>query len=308
MLSANSVNMRKAISHPFISELKRFVANQNATLGPVVTQISEIIQFNKSFDHDEIEQLQAKQRKLSEVTDMIHAAHIFHRCVRDSNSNPEANLDTQSSGASTNSNSTKRLHRDNILSLLVGDYLLAQSSVDMAELRYPKTVGLIARGLEDYTRGEFLKIQLFDDLQKQLDKSLPLPNVCKNIERYAQLTCGSLLSNACLSAALLAGYPDRTDATNDAQADEKSTRSKISDLVYSFGYYTGTAHRLIEILFCPDTNSQDDRPIIEMLDVRPLERSIREHISKAYDTLHNLPGGETHAQLESKLEEMRSRC
>lgn len=279
--------MMRKLSHPFIAELKRYVANQNATLGPIILSLSELIRVDKSKINKE-EEIKAKQRKLSEVTDMIHAAHVFHRCVRDNTANngTDASL------------SAKRLHQDNIMSLLVGDYLLAQSSVDMADLRYPKTVGLIARGLEDYTRGEFLKLQLLDQCEKN-QSNLNSLNIRDNIERYAELTCGSLLSNACLSAALLAGHAD---------IDENNDSNKISNLVFSFGFHTGSAHRLIEFLYCPNTNSEADKVFIESLDVKQFENSIGNHIDKAVELLLKTPDGNKRQPLLTMLDEMRTRC
>lgn len=270
----------KKLSHPFIAELKRYVANQNAILGPIVMSLSELIRI-KSTSSSKQEQIYAKQKKLSEVTDMIHAAHVFHRCVRDHT-------------CDNTSQTAKRLHQDNIISLLVGDYLLAQSSVDMADLRYPATVGLIARGLEDYTRGEFLKLQILDGYAK---KQLSSGDINESIESYAELTCGSLLSNACLSAALLSGHPDRSDDSVG-----------LSNTVFDFGFHAGSAQRLIEILYCPDTNSEADRAFIETLDKSQFKNSIHSHVDKSIDSLLKLPDGDKRPILLTMLSDMKNRC
>lgn len=269
----------RKLSHPFINELKRYVANQNATLGPVIMSLSELIKVNDNSTAKQAE-IYARQRKLSEVTDMIHAAHVFHRCVSD-------NI------CDTTSATAKRLHQDNVMSLLVGDYLLAQSSVDMAELRYPRTVGLIAKGLEDYTRGEFLKFQILEKYEKS---KLNQTDICHGIERYAELTCGSLLSNACLSAALLAGHPEKTDNPNE-----------LSSIVFAFGFHTGSAHRLIEFLHCPDTNSEADKVFIATLEVNQFEGSIRRHLDRSSDLLLALPDGSKRSSLLDVLNGMRER-
>lgn len=273
--------MASKFPHPFIAELKRYVASQNATLGPVVMSLSELINIEKSHENKR-KHVQDSQKKLSEVTDMIHAAHVFHRCVKDYNS--DISQDPKS----------KALHQDNVLSLLVGDYLLAQSSVDLADLRHPKTVGLIARGLEDYTRGEFLKHDLFERYRKGMLKQ---GDLLKDLERYAELTCGSLLSNACLSAALLAGYGDR-NLTNIGG---------ISNLVYNFGFHLGSAHRLIEFLYCPRTNSEADQEFITNLDVSQFAYSIRSHIDRALVVLLRLPEGGRRFALVDLLNNMKKR-
>lgn len=298
------------LSHPFIAELKRYVANQNATLGPIVLNLCNVIKFNRlgqpSANRQDEEIIVQKQRKLSQVTDMIHAAHVFHRCVRDNNNNKQQQQTSEAH--ETSISKSKRLHQDNVMSLLVGDYLLAQSSVDMADLRYPRTVGLIAKGLEDYTSGEFLKLQLVDRFQKDTrnKQHLNAIQICNEINRYAELTCGSLLSNACLSAALLAGYSETSNDTNHNNSNNNN--HNLANLVYSFGFHTGSAHRLIEMLYCPDTNSEDDRNFIKALDVKSLDESIRAHLDRSVELLYELPDGERRPALLEMLNKMKSRC
>lgn len=243
------------------------------TLGPIVMDVCELI---KVCEPNRFEEIRLKQRKLSEVTDMIHAAHVFHRTVR--NITPHKQLQDQ----------------DSVLSLLVGDYLLAQSSVDMASLRYPRTVGLVARGLEDYTKGEFLKLHLLEKrkqqrlsrnasaLSEQEDEAFHI-----GIRNYAELTCGSLLSNACLSALHLSGHMEETD--------------ELGALVQSFGHNTGSAQRLIEILNYP---SEDDKVILDSISSK-LEQYIKSYLDKSVSALHRLPDGRTRPTLLSMLDKMR---
>lgn len=241
------------------------------TLGPIVMDISELIRIQEPKRFDEV---RAKQKKLSEVTDMIHAAHNFHRCVSNENK--------------TDLTVTK--NQDNVLALLVGDYLLAQSSVDMASLRHPRTVGLIARCLEDYTRGEFLKLQLIESLQTA--HVLRLTDLQDAIKHYAELTCGSLLSNSCLSAILLAGHSDESD--------------QLANAVQSFGLYTGSAQRFIEMLYCPN---EDDKNFISLLPMptKHLGEFCRQYLEKSANILNQLPDGRTRPSLAAVLEKMSQR-
>lgn len=267
------------LSHPFIAELKRYVASQNAALGPIVMMLSDIISFSNVPVKDH-EQIKLKQKKLSEITDMIHAAHVFHRCVRDNNILGESD------------SNSKRLHQDNVMSLLVGDYLLAQSSVDLADLRYSRTVGLIAKGLEDYTRGEFLKLQLMQKKHRDIEE------IHQAIEKHAQLTCGSLLSNACLSTALLAGYEDR----------DKSKPGTLSDNLFSIGFHTGAAHRLIELLYHPDANSEEERILIQSLDASRFVESIDQHIDRSIGLIEHTVDKEKRSKLVETLCKMKEKC
>lgn len=241
-------------SHPFIAELKRYVANQKSNLSPFILSISDIINTASNGPNTSPIVIE-KQKKLSEVTDMIHAAYVFHRCIQDENHH------------------LATVKRDNIMSLLIGDYLLAQSSVDLAEIRWPETVGLIARGLEDYTRGEFMKLNS--------TATSPL-----NMEVYSELTCGSLLANACKSASLLGG--------------EKFTR--FNDLVYSFGLHAGTAHRLMECSNMGDTaNTSDSNKIC-------FKKLAKYRIDQAISSLFKLPDVEQRSYLLNKLDEIMLDC
>lgn len=238
------------------------------TLGPIVLDISELIKIHEPKRFDEV---RAKQKQLSEVTDMIHAAHNFHRCVRN-----ESKKDL-----------TVTKNQDNVLSLLVGDYLLAQSSVDMASLRNPRTVGLVAKCLEDYTRGEFIKLQLIESLQKT--HVLRLTDLQNAIKQYAELTCGSLLSNSCLSAIILAGHIDESD--------------DLAKMVRSFGLYTGSAQRFIEMLYCPN---EDDKNFISLLPMptKHLGEFCRQYLEKSANILKLLPDGRTRPSLATVLDKM----
>lgn len=291
--------MRK-FSHPFIAELKRHVATQNSTLGPIILSLCDLIKSNESSPEKQ-NLVKSNQIKLSQVTDMIHAAHVFHRCVRNHPNCDNTNVTEESNFIDATS---KRLHQDNVLSVLVGDYLLAQSSVDMADLRFPRTVGLIAKGLEDFTRGEFLKLQLLDRCEKDKSK-VNTASIRDGIKYYAELTCGSLLSNACLSAALLAGYSNAKWTKNGTMKSE--SEDNISEMVFRFGFHTGSAHRLIEFLHCPDNNSESEKAFMEVLDVKYFDDSISNHLDLAMDVLAKLPHGSKKSTLVSTLKEMRNR-
>lgn len=308
----------KRLSHPFISELKRYVANRNTSLGPVVLSLSELIEpwackignLDRDKAQKTVEHVRGLQKKLSEVTDMVHAAHVFHRCVKDKIF--QTSVEDQPTPAAEQAKTAKILQQDNIMSLLLGDYLLAQSSVDIADLRYPKTVGLIAKGLEDYTRGEFLKLKLFENHRGETSKHSQ-DELRIGLEKYAELTCGSLLSTSCLSAILLAGYPDiqlDVKTKNDESSANRfdTDDANLSRAAFDFGFHTGTAHRLIEFLYCPDTNSEDDQQFLKVLDVKSFTDSIRSHLDKAAKLLVSLPDGEKRLSLLELLANMRNRC
>lgn len=274
------------VSHPFIAELKRIVSIQEPTFRPVLSSLRDLIKLDKSRSRngDEVRKL---QNQLSEVTDMIHTAFTFHGCVSEETDSVEPDLGSPD-------RTFKAVHRDNVLSLLIGDYLLAQSSLDLAYLRFPKIVGLIAKSIEDYSTGEFQKLQLVEDME-----SHNLNHINSELLEFAQLTCGSLLANACLSTALLAGYPDRIH----------DNPTQLSDLVFKFGFHYGSAHRLLGLFYGRqiEHESDFDRRFYARLELSQFKKTIGSHIDDARNVLMNLPRGKRRGTLINLMDSMRKR-
>lgn len=274
------------ISHPFITELKRIVSIQEPTFRPILTSISELIKTDKSKSKD-TEDVRKSQNQLSEVTDMIHTAFTFHGCVGEEKPSVKSN-------SQISDQKFKAVHRDNVLSLLIGDYLLAQSSLDLAYLRYPKVVGLIAKSIEDYSTGEFRRLQLLEEIE-----SHKLSHLKEELLRFAQLTCGSLLSNACLSIAILAGHPNR----------EPNDITNIGNNVFKFGFHLGSAHRLLDLFYNRHIEHENDfdKRFYARLDKSLFGDDIESHLNDATSVLVNLPKGKKRTNLINLMETMRNR-
>ena len=83
----------------------------------------------------------ACQRRLAEITEMIHTASLFHDDVIDK-------ADTRRGVPSANR------AFGNKLAILAGDFLLARASVSLARLRSVETVELLSTVIEHLVKGE----------------------------------------------------------------------------------------------------------------------------------------------------------
>jgi geranylgeranyl pyrophosphate synthase len=83
----------------------------------------------------------ACQRRLAEITEMIHTASLFHDDVIDK-------ADTRRGAPSANG------AFGNKLAILAGDFLLARASVGLARLRSLETVELLSTVIEHLVKGE----------------------------------------------------------------------------------------------------------------------------------------------------------
>ncbi len=77
-----------------------------------------------------INSIQKHQRKLAEITDMIHVAHLLHRGVIDMKMTDTIGQDSQMCNK-------EDLQLGNNISILIGDFLLANASRGLAEIRQP---------------------------------------------------------------------------------------------------------------------------------------------------------------------------
>ncbi|KAG5191230.1 geranyl-diphosphate synthase [Tribonema minus] len=128
----------------------------------------------------------ACQRRLAEITEMIHTASLFHDDVIDK-------ADTRRGAPSANR------AFGNKLAILAGDFLLARASVSLSRLRSVETVELLSTVIEHLVKGEVLQMR---------------PHVdgagTRAFEYYVHKTyykTGSLMANSCQAAALLGGSP-----------------------------------------------------------------------------------------------------
>lgn len=147
------------------------------------------------------------QRRLAEITEMIHTASLFHDDVID-------DADTRRGQPAA--------HRafGNKMAILAGDYLLARASICLARLRNVDVVECMSTVIEHLVRGEVLQIK--DSRTGVADMEGYLR---KNFYKTA-----SLMANSCKSAALLGG----------------NTSPEVIDAAYIYGKHIGVAFQLID--------------------------------------------------------------
>jgi hexaprenyl-diphosphate synthase len=153
------------------------------------------------------------QRRLAEITELIHTASLLHDDVIDVST-------TRRSQPSANT------LFGNKMAVLAGDFLLGRASVALARLRDPEVTELLATVIANLVEGEFMQLK-----NTALDEKEPRWSE-ETIAYYLQKTylkSASLISKSCRAAALLGnGAPDVVEAA------------------YSYGRNLGLAFQLVD--------------------------------------------------------------
>lgn len=137
------------------------------------------------------------QRRLAEITELIHTASLLHDDVIDHSvsrrSAPSANLEF-----------------GNKMAVLAGDFLLGRASVALARLRDPEVTELLATVIANLVEGEFM--QLKNTARDEKNPAWTEDTVSYYLQK-TYLKSASLISKSCRAAALLGGStPDVVDA------------------------------------------------------------------------------------------------
>ncbi|KAL2176583.1 isoprenoid synthase domain-containing protein [Thermothelomyces heterothallicus CBS 202.75] len=153
------------------------------------------------------------QRRLAEITELIHTASLLHDDVIDHSVSrrgaPSANLEF-----------------GNKMAVLAGDFLLGRASVALARLRHAEVIELLATVIANLVEGEFMQLKntARDETNPQWSED--------TLTYYLQKTylkTASLISKSCRAAALLGGA--------DAQT---------VDAAYNYGKNLGLAFQLVD--------------------------------------------------------------
>lgn len=155
------------------------------------------------------------QRRLAEITELIHTASLLHDDVIDHSisrrGSPSANLEF-----------------GNKMAVLAGDFLLGRASVALARLRNPEVVELLATVIANLVEGEFMQLK-----NTERDERNPKWSE-ETLTYYLQKTylkTASLISKSCRAAALL-GNSDNVTV----------------EAAYSYGRNLGLAFQLVDDL------------------------------------------------------------
>ncbi|OOF98553.1 hypothetical protein ASPCADRAFT_393993 [Aspergillus carbonarius ITEM 5010] len=127
------------------------------------------------------------QRRLAEITELIHTASLLHDDVID-------NAVTRRSFTSAN------LQFGNKMAVLAGDFMLGRASVALARLRDPEVIELMSTVITNLVEGEFMQLK-----NTAADEKNPV-FTDDTLSYYLQKTylkTGSLISKSCRSTAVL---------------------------------------------------------------------------------------------------------
>jgi len=153
------------------------------------------------------------QRRLAEITELIHTASLLHDDVIDHSTsrrgNPSANLEF-----------------GNKMAVLAGDFLLSRASVALARLHDAEVTELLATVIANLVEGEFMQLK-----NTARDEKNPVWTE-DTITYYLQKTylkSASLISKSCRAAALLG-----------------SSEAATVDAAYMYGKNLGLAFQLVD--------------------------------------------------------------
>ncbi|GIY50171.1 all trans-polyprenyl-diphosphate synthase PDSS2 [Caerostris extrusa] len=199
-----AMNLRRLVGtdHPILKTAKRLVYHGRTnmqTRGLVVLLLSKAAGHTPTCkDLNSINEsgVTARQQTLAEITEMIHTAHLIHKGI--------LNL---SPTVVPEENTREDLQLGNKVSILSGDYLLANACKGLANLRNCKVVDLISKAIADFMQAEFL-----GEHDKQ-GNALPVREMSLSTWEEKNILCaGSLLANSCKSTLELAGFDEQLQA------------------------------------------------------------------------------------------------
>lgn len=201
--SSSSYNISQPISSPLV------LADANPDTSPLTAPAAEL---EGMFGEDP--NILPAQRRLAEITELIHTASLLHDDV----------IDNAVTRRSSNSANTQF---GNKMAVLAGDFLLGRASVALARLRNPEVIELLATVIANLVEGEFMQLK-----NTASDESYPV-FTDETITYYLQKTylkTASLISKSCRAAALLGD--NNTPETVEA--------------AYSYGRNLGLAFQLVD--------------------------------------------------------------
>jgi hexaprenyl-diphosphate synthase len=153
------------------------------------------------------------QRRLAEITELIHTASLLHDDVIDHS-------------VSRRGASSANIEFGNKMAVLAGDFLLGRASVALARLRDPEVTELLATVIANLVEGEFMQLK-----NTASDDAHPI-YTSSTLDYYLQKTylkSASLISKSCRAAALL-GH----------------TTPEVVEAAYQYGKNLGLAFQLVD--------------------------------------------------------------
>ncbi|KAL4940103.1 hypothetical protein BDV06DRAFT_213749 [Aspergillus oleicola] len=202
-------SLRATVNDPITSP--SVLADTNPDFDRLTSSSSSEVDSQYDFAGDE--NILPSQRRLAEITELIHTASLLHDDVID-------NAVTRRSSHSAN------IQFGNKMAVLAGDFLLGRASVALARLRDPEVTELLATVIANLVEGEFMQLK-----NTAADEQSPV-FTDETISYYLQKTylkTASLISKSCRAAALLG-----------------NSSPEVVEAAYSYGRNLGLAFQLVD--------------------------------------------------------------
>ena len=198
--------------------------NPSSSLPPSLSPSSPESEYNPP---DITANILPSQRRLAEITELIHTASLLHDDVLDTS-------DTRRGSPSAN------VTFGNKMAVLAGDFLLGRASVALARLRDAEVIELLATVIANLVEGEFMQLK-----NTALDEREPVftPETLGYYLQKTYLKSASLISKSCRAAALLG-----------------QCSSEVVDAAYAYGRNLGLAFQLVDDMLdytTPKTGASD---------------------------------------------------
>jgi len=212
-LRSVSESMREVIGtdHPVLERISSYFFDvKGKRVRPTIVLLMARAMFATQGDPASPEAISPKQKRLSEITEMIHTASLLHDDVIDE-------ADTRRGARSINA------VFGNKLAILGGDFLLARASLALSRLRNPDVIELMSMIIEHLVKGEVMQMKpsrggdLFSNIDSYMTKSF--------------YKTASLMANSCRSAAVLQGYDE-----------------EVQDIAFEYGKHAGLAFQVVDDL------------------------------------------------------------
>jgi hexaprenyl-diphosphate synthase len=202
------------------------------------------------------------QRRLAEITEMIHVASLLHDDVIDT---AESRRGSPSAPAAFG----------NKLSILGGDFLLARASVALARLRNNEVVELLATVIANLVEGEVMQLQSqASGAQLQPQRSAltsfwqksglgtqsntagagkdghsgPSMDMFEHYLQKTYLKTAALIGKSARAATILGGFGSDAVKSSGCGPEAEAIAKEIRDAAYAYGRNVGIAFQLVDDL------------------------------------------------------------
>lgn len=168
------------------------------------------------------------QRRLAEITEMIHVASLLHDDVIDTAATRRAQASAPAAFG-------------NKLSILGGDFLLARASLYLSRLGSNEVVELVASVLANLVEGEVMQIKgNTPDKQSNAPQphngiSKPTPEIFEHYLKKTYLKTASLIAKSARATTILGGCGEKQGWVEG---------ERIKDIAYSYGRNLGIAFQV----------------------------------------------------------------